>query len=129
MLGASSLSAVWPPPGSFGQRRFGDGSERDYRAAAVLVILLRLPPFLQALGQEALYARFRRSRQGLGLPAESPLPRPSYRSWGHGATIVREVIAPFPVASGADAGAAKLGHGQPVGGHAFSGICSGSPIL
>jgi hypothetical protein len=90
-----------------------------------VILLFGVPPFLQALGQQALVYPL----QEMLAKALNFLPNLFAAAiilvvGRIVATIVREVVSNFLAASGADAGAEKLGLGKLLGANKLSGIVS-----
>ena len=90
-----------------------------------IILLFGVPPFLQALGQQALVYPL----QEMLAKALNFLPNLFAAAiilvvGRIVATIVREVVCNFLAASGADAGADKLGLGKVLGSNKLSGIVS-----
>ena len=88
-----------------------------------VILLFGIPPFLQALGQQALVAPL---QQMLGKTLAF-LPNIVAAAiivfvGGIIATIVREVVANFLAAAGADSGAERLGFGRIFGDKKLSGV-------
>jgi len=89
-----------------------------------VILLFGVPPFLQALGQQALVAPLQEMlAKALGFLPNLFAAAIILIVGRIVATIVREVVSNVLSASGADAGAAKLGLGKVMGTRTLSGIC------
>ncbi|MDD4017512.1 MAG: mechanosensitive ion channel [Kiritimatiellae bacterium] len=90
-----------------------------------VILLFGVPPFLQALGQQALVAPLQDMlSKALGFLPNLFAAAIILVVGRIVATIVREVVGNFLAASGADAGAEKLGLGKVLGANKLSAIVS-----
>ena len=90
-----------------------------------VILLFGVPPFLQALGQQVLVAPLQDMlSKALGFLPNLFAAAIILVVGRIVATIVREVVGNFLAASGADAGAEKLGLGKVLGANKLSGIVS-----
>ena len=90
-----------------------------------VILLFGVPPFLQALGQQALVTPLQEMlAKTLGFLPNLFAAAIILVVGRIVATIVREVVSNVLSASGADAGAAKLGLGKVLGTRTLSGICA-----
>lgn len=88
-----------------------------------VILLFGIPPFLQALGQQSLVAPLQ-EMLGKTLAFLPNVVAAAIIVFVGGliATIVREVVANFLAATGADSGAERLGFGRIFGDKKFSGV-------
>jgi hypothetical protein len=90
-----------------------------------VILLFGVPPFLQALGQQALVTPLQDMlSKALGFLPNLFAAAIILVVGRIVATIVREVVSNFLSASGADAGAEKLGLGKILGTGKLSGLCA-----